>query len=325
MHVAQCETGSRHPVGEALVNGFRGTGRMPSVGHIREKWDDLPGNLRGACWVAAAGLVLTLMTAMIKSVGATIPVLQILFIRQVVMTLAMAPRFMRDPSGVFGTRAPGLHGLRIVLSAIAMSTGFTAMVHLPLADAVAISFSRSFFVAIFAIVLLHEVVTRHRWFGIAAGFAGVVIITAPTGEQFNIYAFLGVASAGAVAMIMVIIRKMAQREALVTVITYQALGVGALLAIPAAMLWQTPTPGQWVILLLIGVASTLGQSLNFMGFRAGEATALAPVDYLRLIYSLLIGAIFFLETPTPSVLAGAGLVILGALWGLWHDRGATMN
>lgn len=280
----------------------------------------LPTNLQGAVWVVMAGLVLTVMTALIKTVGSTIPVVQILFIRQIVMTGAMLPRILRDPRDAFHTASPRLHLARVGLSSVAMTAGFTAMVHLPLADAVAISFSRSFFVAIFAILILHEIVWAHRWVGIIAGFVGVVIITDPRGTQVDGYTLLALLSAAAVAMIMVIVRKLAQSEKLGTVITYQAVGVGTILAVPAAMSWVTPTPEQWLLLLCIGALSTVGQSLNFLAFRVGEATALAPFDYLRLVYSALIGAVFFLEAPTLTTIGGALLIIAGTLWGFWAER-----
>lgn len=290
------------------------------MGRVQRRVALWPGNLQGALWIAIAGLVLTIMTALIKTVGDTIPVIQILFLRQMVMTATMMPGILRNPRRAFATDTPGLHLLRIVLSSIAMTTGFTAMVHLPLADAVAISFSRSFFVAIFAILLLHEIVGRHRWAGIAAGFVGVIIITDPTGAEIDRYVLLALLSAAAVALIMVIVRKLAQRERLPTVITYQAVGVGLILAVPTYLIWVPPTPMEWILLICIGLLSTLGQSLNFMAFRVGEATALAPVDYLRLIYSTAIGAVFFLEQPTWSTMIGALLVILGTFWGLWHER-----
>ncbi|ANT62502.1 hypothetical protein AYJ57_19115 [Salipiger sp. CCB-MM3] len=267
-----------------------------------------------------AGLVMTIMTALIKTVGEGIPVVQVLFIRQLVMTAAMSPRILRDPRGAFRTDAPRLHGARVALSALAMVAGFTAMVHLPLADAVSISFSRSFFVAIFAILILHETVWAHRWVAIGAGFAGVVVITDPRGGQIDHYTLLALLSAGAVALVMVIVRKLAQQEKLGTVVTYQAVGVGAILVVPAALSWVAPSPAQWAMLLCIGLLSTVGQSLNFLAFRVGEATALAPFDYLRLVYAALIGAVFFLESPTLSTLAGAGLIVSGSLWGLWWER-----
>lgn len=290
------------------------------MGRVQRRVALWPNNLQGALWIAIAGLVMTIMTALIKTVGDTIPVIQILFLRQMVMTATMMPGILRNPRQAFATDTPGLHLLRIALSSIAMVAGFTAMVHLPLADAVAISFSRSFFVAIFAILLLQEIVGRHRWAGIAAGFVGVIIITDPTGAEIDRYVLLALLSAAAVALIMVIVRKLAQRERLPTVITYQAVGVGLILAVPTYLIWVPPTPVEWMLLICIGLLSTLGQSLNFMAFRVGEATALAPVDYLRLIYSTAIGAVFFLEQPTWSTMIGALLVILGTFWGLWHER-----
>jgi len=287
---------------------------------FRARWSALPGNVRGMIWVAIAGVTFSVMTALIKGTGARIPVLQILFIRQLVMMLMMSPRIVRSPREAFRTNNLKLHGLRIGLSAVSMVAGFTAMVHLPLTDAVTISFSRSLFVALLAIVILHEVVGIHRWTALILGFVGVLICVQPSGEGINGYALLGLLSALTVAMVMVIIRKLAQQEKLATVITYQALGVGLVLVIPAAMVWVPPTPAEWAALILIGVLSTAGQSLNFMGFRVGEATALAPIDYLRLPYAVVLGAIFFAEWPSANTLVGAALIAGTSLYAMHREK-----
>ncbi|MDX1531416.1 MAG: EamA family transporter, partial [Rhodothermales bacterium] len=59
---------------------------------------------------------------------------------------------------------------------IAMLGGFTAIIHLPLADATAIFFAKSFFVTIFAILVLGETVGVYRWSAVVVGFAGVLIM-----------------------------------------------------------------------------------------------------------------------------------------------------
>lgn len=290
---------------------------------LAARWGQLHGNIRGMFVVALAGLALSLMATVIKYTGQRIPVIQILFIRQIVMTLFMTPRILRSPREAFRTSNLKLHVLRVSLSIVAMTAGFTATVHLALPDSVAISFSKSFFVAIFAILILHESVGRHRWFAVILGFVGVMIMARPSGEGLGFYAFLGLLSSAAVGLIMVIIRKLAQKEKLATVITYQAVGLGVLFSVPAFIVWVPPTPTEWALLLLTGVLSTGAQSLNFMGFRMGEATALAPVDYLRLIYATALGALIFSEWPSVTTLIGAVVIISTSLYAMRQENRAA--
>jgi drug/metabolite transporter (DMT)-like permease len=289
-------------------------------GALRQRWTALPGNIRGILWIVVAGVAMTVMAAMIKSTGARIPVVQILFIRQVVMTVLLAPRMIRDPRGAFATDHLRLHAMRVGFACVAMTTGFTALVHMPLADAVAISFTRSFFITIFAIALLNEVVSRHRWTAVGCGFLGVVIMLRPDTGGIDIYALMGLVSAAAVGMIMVIVRKLAQREPLGTVMSYQAVGVGAALLIPAMLYWVPPTPYEWAMLVVIGLLSAGGQTLNFNGYRVGEATAVTSADYLRLVYATILGVLVFGEWPTWAAMAGATLIIGTTLYAMWAER-----
>jgi drug/metabolite transporter (DMT)-like permease len=293
---------------------------LPGEGRLGARWQALPPNMRGILWIMAAGMVLTVMAAIIKSLGARIPVVEILFIRQVVMSLMLGPRIARDPRGAFATPNFRLHALRVGLSVLAMTTGFTAIVHLPMADAVAVSFSKSFFVTIFAMLILHEVVTRQRWTAVVLGFLGVVVMVRPSADGIDFYALLGLVSAASVGLIMVIIRKLAQREPLGTVLTYQAVGVGLVLMPPALWLWVTPEPWEWALLVVIGVLSAIGQSMNFNAFRVGEATALASADYLRLVFATALGVAVFGEWPTVNALIGAALIIATTGFAMESER-----
>ncbi|WP_176441005.1 DMT family transporter [Oceanicola sp. 22II-s10i] len=290
------------------------------VDSLKARWLLLPGNVRGMIWAALGGVIFSVMTALIKGTGQRIPVVQILFIRQVVMMLMMSPRIVRHPIESFRTENLNLHVLRVFLAIISMLGGFTAMVYLPLTDAVTISFSRALFVALLAIIILKETVGIHRWLALVLGFIGVLICVQPSGEGVNIYSLIALGSACSVAMVVVIIRKLAQKEKLATVITYQAVGIGLALVVPAYVYWVPPTSAEWVGLILIGVLSVGGQTLNFAGFRVGEATALASIDYLRLLYAVILGAIFFAEWPSVNTLVGAAIIVGASLYALHRER-----
>jgi drug/metabolite transporter (DMT)-like permease len=281
---------------------------------LQEWFLGLPGNVQGAIWIIGAGLFFSIMSALIKVTGARIPVIEILFVRQIVLSIIVWPVIAPDLRGAFTTGNFKLHMLRIALALVAMIAGFTSTVHLPLADVTALAFTKSIFVTLFAIILLREKVGLHRWGATLLGFAGVGLMLKPSGDGSLYYGLLAILSAAAAGLIMVIIRKLAQNEKLSTIMAYQSFGVGAVLLVPTIWLWVTPTWFEALLMLLVGVTSAVGQSMNILGYRAGEAAMVAPMDYLRLIYASAIGILIFNDWPTLQTLAGAGIIVAASLY-----------
>ncbi|MDF1790316.1 MAG: DMT family transporter [Thalassobaculaceae bacterium] len=283
----------------------------------------MPPNARGAIWVVVAGFFFTMMTALIKEIGDTIPVVQILLFRQVTMTVTVLPVLIAGYPGILKTRHLPLHLARVCMAVIAMTCGFTAFVHLPLAEATALSFAKSLFVAVLALIFLHEVAGPRRWFAVLLGFIGVLVMVKPDAGGLNIYSILAVAGAAAAATVMVIIRKVSQYDRPVTILSYQAIMVGILMIPPAVYFWVTPTLEQWGIMFAIGLLSVVGQLCNIQGFRAGEASAVAPMDYSRLVFATLIGFVIFLEVPDVTTLVGAGLICATSFYTVRAERRAA--
>lgn len=305
-----------------MTNGFHRLGR-----HFRRVAEPataafaaLPGNARGAIWVLIAGLIFTVMMALIKSIGDTIPVVQILLFRQLTMTCAVAPVLARGFPSAFRTRHLTLHMVRVVLALIAMVCGFTAVVHLPLAEVTALSFTKSLFVVLFALLLLSETAGPRRWLAVLIGFVGVIVMVRPDAEGLNAYAILAIVSAGAAALVMIIIRKVSQVDRPITILSYQAILVGVLMVPPTLWFWVTPTLREWLIMGAIGLISVAGQLANIQGFKDGEASAVAPMDYARLVFAAGIGFLVFLEVPDLATLAGAALIIATSLYTVRAER-----
>lgn len=292
---------------------------VPPAGPLarwRRWWAGLSGNVRGSLWVALAVFMFTLMMTFIKLLGARLPVVEILFFRQLVMLAVIAPTLARNFPEALATRRPGLHALRVAGAMVAMLAGFEALVHLPLANATAISFAKALFVTVLATVFLREVVGPKRWAATAVGFAGVVVVVQPTAAGIDAYALLALLSALAVAGVQITLRLLARTERSVTILAYQAIAVAALLAPATWWWWVWPTPLEWLALLAVGVFATLGQWCNVAGFRAGEAAAVAPMDYTRLLFATAIGIVVFQEIPGIGTLAGAAIIVAATLYGL---------
>lgn len=296
-----------------------------SLTSLRFRYEALNANLRGALILMVAAGLFAAMTVLIKLLGTRLHVTQILLVRQVVMTAIVAPAIMRGFPGVLRTSVPGLQLVRIALALGAMLMGFSAVIHMPLADATALGFAKSFFVTIFALFILKETVGPRRWAAVAAGFAGVLIMLQPGSDSFTVFGLMAVAAAACAGAVMVIIRLMSRTESSTTILTWQALGVGIAMTVPGILYWQAPTAEEWGLLIAMGVISYLAQMANIRAYKWGEASLLASLDYVRLLYAAAFGWLIFSTLPGPATWIGAGLIVASSIYTIWREAQARQK
>lgn len=308
------DTSSRKPPADPAV-APTASPSASLISRLTHKLGQLPPNTIGALWMLLAAFLLSIMVTLIKFIGQDLSVFQILVVRQFTMLAIVAPIILPGLPHSLTTRRLGLQLTRIVVAATAMLLGFTAVIEMPLADATSIGFSKTFFITIFAIWFLGEKVGRHRWGATIVGFLGVLLMLQPGAEGLvNPYALMALGSAACAGMVMIVIRVLTRTDPPNTILTYQALGVGLIMLVPAWLTWQTPTLEQWGLLLAVGLFSWGGQMANIQAFKAGEATAIASLDYTRLVYATLFGAFVFSQWPGPETLIGAAVVIAASLY-----------
>lgn len=279
-----------------------------------DRFDKQSDNVKGALILMVAAFGFALMVALIKLAGKHLPVTQILFVRQLGMTIMLAPVLIRTFPGSLRTARLDLQCGRILLALIAMLCGFTAVINMPLADATAIAFAKSFFITIFAVLILKETVGLYRWSAVVIGFIGVLIMVRPGTEGFSVYGLMAIVAAASAGLVMVIIRILTRSDPPSTILAYQAIGVGLIMAIPAFIQWVSPTAEQWALLAGIGFVSFFAQKANIYAFSYGEASLLASLDYVRLVYATLFGWLLFAELPSASTLVGAVIIILASIF-----------
>ena len=281
---------------------------------IIASWHGLSGNARGSLWLLAGGLFATVMITGIKFAGQRLPVLEILFLRQLFLFIMLTPILAREFPGAFRTKRLKLHVTRCAVSIFAMTTGFTAIVHLPLAEATAISFSRALFATVLAVLVLKELVGVRRWGATLLGFLGVLIIVQPSSDGINAYALLAIVSAALVSCNLIMTKKLTTTEKPKTIMAYHAGLLTIAYAGPCWWLWVEPTWRE--VGLIVGLAGLMSavQYCIIRGYRDAEASAAQPLEYVRLLYAAAIGFLVFAEIPTTWTWCGAALIIASSLY-----------
>ena len=128
-----------------------------------------------------------------------------------------------------------------------------------------------------------------------------------------------VGSAGA-GTVMVIVRKLSETDQPITTLSYQALLVGVAMIVPGYIYWLSPTLNEWLLMLAIGIVSYGAQMLNIYAYKWGEASVLASLDYVRLLYATLFGYLLFDTLPGPYTWAGAAVIIAASLYTVQRER-----
>ena len=291
-----------------------------SLGSTIDWFDSLSGNLKGSLIILVAAFGFSLMVALIKLAGERYDVTQILLVRQSVMLLIASPSILLHFPGCLRSGRPQLQFLRVGLALVAMLTGFYAVIHLPLADVMAIGFAKAFFVTIFAIWILHETVGIRRWFAVILGFVGVLVMMRPGTSGFDPVSLLALFSAACAGMVMITLRLLAKHDAPITTLSYQALFVGLAICPFAYWFWVWPDLYGWLVLIAIGVVSYCAQLMNIHAYKWGEASVLASLDYVRLLYATLFGYLLFDSWPSIYTWIGAGIIISASLYTVHREH-----
>jgi drug/metabolite transporter (DMT)-like permease len=277
---------------------------------LRAYFESLSPNVRGALWMLLAALVWSVNEATIKGLGRSLDPFQIAFFRCFFGGLWVLP-FLLASTGTraFRTRRFGGHFVRAAAGYVAMALAFYSIVNMPLADATALGFTRPLFMVVLAVLFLGEIVRWRRWTATAVGFLGVVVMARPGLANIDLALMAAIGGAFFVAVVSVMIKKLAETEHPATIIFYFGV-ISSILALgPALLVWKTPTLVEFLVLFGIGAAGSLGQYLTILAFRIGEATAVDPFDYVRLIYASLFGFLFFAELPDRYTLLGAAIIV----------------
>ncbi|WP_052258794.1 MULTISPECIES: DMT family transporter [Aeromonas] len=269
----------------------------------------------------ASTLAFALMAVCIKALGDDIPLGQVVFFRS---ALALIPLvgflwWCGDLRHGLSTHRPLGHIIRCLAGATAMFTSFATLRLLPLAEANMLSYLSPVLLALMGWVFLHEGFGLRRAVAVLLGLAGGVALVVPAfggdlpeGSELGVMTGLVTALLTAIALLQV--RRLTQAGEKAGAIAFWFTVVSALSGLCTAIFgWSCPTAGQWGLLIGAGMSGGIAHILMTLSFRHAEASALAPFEYLSVLWSVLLGGVLFSEIPSWSFLFACPLIVASAV------------
>jgi drug/metabolite transporter (DMT)-like permease len=242
---------------------------------------------------------------------------EIAFFRNLFGLLFALPLLLHAGPALLRTRRIGLYFLRCVVGLAAMLTGFWSLVHLPLAQAVALSYTTPLFVTIGAVLVLGEVVRARRWTAIIVGFLGALVILRPGHAEITLPALVALASAALAASAAISIKFLSRTEPADAIVIWMVLIMTPLSLIPALPYWIWPTGSTWGWLALTGLLGTAGHWLLTRTYKLGEVSALQPINYLQLPVVAALAWWLYAEAIDRYTVIGAA-IIFGSTFYIAH-------
>ncbi|MSU88805.1 EamA family transporter [Rhodobacteraceae bacterium 2CG4] len=270
---------------------------------------------------AVLGVILMLLVAVlnaidaviVRSVSPDVHPFVIGFTRALFGLLVFLPWILMRP-GVLRSGYRWMHVVRAALKLGSLVAFFAAFALAPLADVTAIAFTAPIFVTIGAWAFLSERPQAARVLAVIAGFAGVVIILRP-GQHDGIPPGLLFALLGALllSIIQLILKPMSARDRTETLVAWNLIVTVPIAAVPAALVWVTPTAEQWLFLAAQGVIGALNMGLVTRALSLADASLIVPFDFLRLPVVAALAYLFFGELVPLQTYVGGAVIFAASL------------
>lgn len=260
-----------------------------------------------AALMLASTMFFGLMAVTIRLASSSLPTFEIAFFRNAFGLLALLPVLLHGGASL-RTRQLPRYLLRSTIGIGSMLAGFWAIGHLPLSQAISLSYSTPLFVTIAAVVWLGEQVRSRRWAAVIVGFAGVLVIVQPWSSAFTAGSLIAVLAAVLSAVVAIQIKQLSRVDPADTIVFYTYVFWVPLSLLPALFVWQWPQGTTWLWLVFTGLFGTGGQLLWTRALRLGEVSALTPISFMQLPLVAAAGYLLFDEKIGHWTLLGAAII-----------------
>ena len=265
-----------------------------------------------------SGLFFVLMHSAVKYLSKEVHIFEIAFFRCALVIFVLAPVIIQQGKTIFKTRQPKMQFLRIITNSVAMLCFFYGISTTPLAQLTTLGFTVPIFATILAVIFMKEKIRLRRTTALIIGFIGTIVVMRPD-ISIELGALLIIFSSFLWSICLIFIKKLTQTDSAVTISLYFGIGMIPATFILAFPVMEAIDMRQFTILVFIAITGTLAQTIMNTALKKGELALLLPFDFLRLIWSVLIGYALFAEEPTFTLWIGGFLIIGSTTYIAWRE------
>jgi drug/metabolite transporter (DMT)-like permease len=265
-------------------------------------------HMRAALLMLGSTVLFGLMTIAIRLASASLHTFEIAFFRNFFGLIAALPLLVRHGPDLLKTTQLPRYFVRCVIGVVSMMCGFWAIGHLPLAQAVALSYSTPIFVTIAAVIFLGEQVRARRWAAVALGFIGVLIIVRPGSAAFTAGTLVALAAAVLSGTVSIQIKQLSRTDPADRIVILTTLLWVPMSLLPALAVWEWPRGIVWLWVIAAGMLGTGGHMLWTRALKLGDVSALTPISFTQLPLVALAGWLLFREPVDRWTAIGAGII-----------------
>jgi drug/metabolite transporter (DMT)-like permease len=253
--------------------------------------------LRGMAYMATGTLAAATMNVCARFAGEDLHPFEIAFFRCLIGLIAVLPICLNN--GGFASLHTGrikLHALRGLIQGGAMLLFFAGLALTPLATVVALQFTTPLFSTLMAVLLLGEAMRKHRMAAVGIGFIGTLVIVRPGFIEMTAGPLVVLGSAFLWGAAMIVIKRLSGTESSLTQTFYGTLFMTPITLAASIPVWTMPSLTTFLWLIGVGVFATAHNLCVAQAFREAELSAVAPLDFAKMIW-ISMYAVWIFEEP----------------------------
>ncbi len=261
-----------------------------------------------------AALGFAIMNVIIRYSSEQLHPFQMAFFRNAFGLLFMLPWLISQGLGALRTDRIGLYLIRAALGLTSMLCWFWGLTQLPLAKAVALSFSVPIFVTLGAVIFLRERIYVRRIIAVLVGFSGTLVILRPQLDGDLVPSLVVLFSAMTMAASVLIIKRLSETESSNAIVVYMVLLIGPMSLPPAIAVWQWPDAFHWLLMVALGGMGTLGHLAFTNALRISDVSVVMPIDFMRLPFTILFAWLILGQQVDQFTLLGGLIVFISTAY-----------